>query len=92
MKNKFVDFVENVAIGSIVATLISGLLFIKPILSIGMGWLTGSIIKWLFGIYMTDGLNLLFNTTRFEPNHIPMLCSTLAVIGSYFKSIQTNNE
>lgn len=31
-------------------------------------------------------------TTRFTPDIIPLACATLATIGRYFKSSQTNNN
>ena len=89
MKNKVL---EGVGAGAMITAIVGLLLFISPILAVVYGWFAGSIIKWLFGVYVTNGLNLLFNTTRFTPESIPMLCSVLAVIGSYFKSHQTNNN
>lgn len=74
------------------ALLLVGLLFAHPILAVGIGWFAGSVVELLFGTYITSGLNLLFNTVRFEPNHIPVLCSILAVVGSFFKSVQTNKS
>ncbi len=72
--------------------LLVGLLFAHPILAVVIGWFAGCVIELLFGTYITSGLNLLLNTVRFEPNHIPVLCSILAVVGSYFRSIQMNNK
>lgn len=92
MRSKADKILEGVGIGAIVTAIIGLVVFISPILSVISGWLTGTIIKWLFGAYITNGLNLLFNTTRFAPESIPMICSALAVIGSYFKSHQTNNN
>ena len=86
------DFVENIGLGAIVTTIIGIIFFIAPVLAVGIGWVAGIIIKWLFGTYITNGLNLLFNTTRFTPESIPMICSVLAVIGSYFKSFTNGKE
>ena len=60
--------------------------FISPILSFFLGYVSGQIIEWVIGGQVMDGMNLLFNTTRFTPNMLPMICGALAVIGSFFKS------
>lgn len=59
---------------------------------------TARIIEWYqhydgnVGTTIADGMNLMFNTTRFTPDFIPLACATLATIGKYFKSTQTNNN
>lgn len=90
--SKFDDFVENVGVGTIIAGIVGVVVFLSPILMIGFGWVAGWIIKLIFGSYITDGLNLLLGTTRFEANHLPMICATLGVVGSFFKSTQNNNN
>lgn len=42
-------------------------------------------MKIVGGVVVT-GLNTLFDTTRFIPDLIPVVCGVLAVIGSYFKT------
>lgn len=50
------------------------------------------IEKYGVGTTIADSMNLMFNTTRFTPDFIPLACATLATIGKYFKSTQTNNN
>ena len=35
---------------------------------------------------------MLFNTDRFVVDMVPIVCGTLAVIGSYFKTIVSNDK
>lgn len=45
------------------------------------------------GTTITNGLNLMFDTTRFTPDIIPLACGTLATIGSFFKTrVSSNNS
>lgn len=60
-------------------------MFITPILIFLSGVVSGLILKWIVGGFVIDGLNLIFNTTRFNADKIPIVCGTLAVIGSFFK-------
>lgn len=62
------------------------LLIICPVLSYFCGWLTGVILQWLIGDTVINGMNYLFNTTRFTTDMLPTICGTLGVIGSFFKS------
>lgn len=79
--------VTSIAVGGI------GLaLFLYPIVSLIVGWFGGLVISWVFGSYLSDGLNLLLGTDRFSKNDLPMICATFAVIGSYFKANQVNNN
>ena len=50
------------------------------------GWITGHILSWLIGDTIVNGMNYLFNTTRFTIDMLPIVCGTLGVIGSFFKS------
>lgn len=84
--SKFDDFVENVGIGTIVAGVVGIVVFLSPILMVGFGWVAGWIIRLIFGGYITNGLNLLLGTARFEADHLPMICATLGVVGSFFKT------
>lgn len=68
----------------IVSTIIA--MFIIPILVFLTGVVSGLILKWIVGGFVVDGLNLIFNTTRFSADKIPIVCGALAVIGSFFKS------
>lgn len=69
-----------------------GLLVFSPVITFGFAWLGGWILKMCVGNAIADGMNLMFNTTRFTPDFIPLACATLATIGKYFKSSQTNNN
>lgn len=88
MKN---ETLQNVGIASIIAGFI-GLLVLSPILTFGFAYIGGMIIKFFAGNLAANGLNILFGTTRFSANDIPVICAILATIGKYFKSSQTNNK
>lgn len=65
---------------------------VSPILCFLGGCIAGSILEWAVGDLLVNGLNLLFNTTRFSTDMLPMLCGALAVIGSFFKSSLTTTK
>ena len=65
---------------------------LSPVITFGCGWIGGVILKYFVGNEIAAGMNLMFNTERFVPDFIPLACATLATIGKYFKSSQTNNE
>lgn len=69
-----------------------GLLVFSPVITFGLAWFGGWILKLCVGTAIADGMNLMFNTTRFTPDFIPLACATLATIGKYFKSTQTNKN
>lgn len=71
---------------------IIGLLVFSPVITFGFAWMGGWILKVCVGTAIADGMNLMFNTTRFTPDFIPLACATIATIGKYFKSSQTNNN
>lgn len=62
---------------------IIGLLVFSPVITFGFAWMGGWILKVCVGSAIT---------TRFTPDFIPLACATLATIGKYFKSSQTNNN
>ena len=82
---------EKTGVGAVIIGLLVLLVF-SPILTFGFAYLGGLILQWIIGTSVTDGLNIIFNTTRFTPNLIPIVCATLATIGRYFSSTQTNNN
>lgn len=86
MNNKFF---EGIGLGFIAVIMTGLLLFIAPIIAFVCGWFGGVILHLLTGSYLTNGLNLLFNTHRFHGNNLPMICATLAALGSYLKSSST---
>jgi hypothetical protein len=89
------DTLENVGAVTIVTGAIGGfiaLLVFAPVLTFAFAYLGGMILDWVVGTKLVDGLNLMFNTERFTRDLIPLTCATLATIGKYFKSSQTNNN
>ena len=82
---------ENVGIVTVIFGFI-GLLVISPVLTFGFAYLGGMILNLFVGDGIVSGLNLMFDTTRFTNDLIPLTCATLATIGKYFKSTNTNNN
>lgn len=68
------------------------LLIISPVLNYFCGWLTGVILQWLIGDTVVNGMNYLFNTTRFTTDMLPTICGILGVIGSFFKSTSSSSS
>ena len=71
-------------IGIIILSVVMWL--VGPIINFFCGYIAGSVLSWAVGDTLINGLNVLFNTTRFGAHMLPMICGTLAVIGSFFKS------
>lgn len=65
---------------------------LSPVLYYFGGWITGHLLSWFIGDTIINGVNYLFNTTRFTVDKLPMLCGTLGVIGSFFKSYSYNSK
>ena len=65
------------------------MIIVCPVLYYFGGWITGHILSWLIGDIVVDGMNYLFNTTRFTVDMLPTICGTLGVIGSFFKSTKS---
>lgn len=82
---------ENLGIITAIAGFI-GLLVFSPVLTFGFAYLGGMILDWIVGAKLVNGLNLMFDTTRFTRELIPLTCATLATIGRYFKSSQSNTN
>lgn len=61
-------------------------LLLSPVLGYIEGFLTGLILKWFVGDGIVNGMNMLFNTTKFTTDMLPVVCGALGVIGSFFKS------
>ena len=70
-------------IGYLIILVVS--VFASPIVGFFCGYIAGSILEWTVGGMIVDGLNILFNTTRFNADMLPVICGALAVIGSFFK-------
>jgi hypothetical protein len=49
-------------------------------------YIGGCILKFFVGDALVNGLNIIFNTTRFTKPMIPVICATIATIGKYFKT------
>ena len=75
---------NKIAEGGAVALVVIGILV--------FAYLGGMILDWIVGAKLVNGLNLMFDTTRFTRDLIPLTCATLATIGRYFKSSQTNTN
>ena len=61
-------------------------IFVWPLLYFLGGYVTGLIFAHVVGDMIVDAVNLMFNTTRFSVETLPMVCAVLSVIGSFFKS------
>lgn len=81
------DTIKAVGWLTVISSLI-GVLVFSPVITFGFAWIGGWILKQCVGQLVADGMNLMFNTTRFTPDFIPIACATLATIGKYFKSYQ----
>ena len=92
MKNSKLETVGIVSIVSGVVVTFIGLLVFAPVITFGFAYLGCMILDWIVGKKLVNGLNLMFDTTRFTRDLIPLTCATLATIGRYFKSSQTNNN
>ena len=68
------------------------LVILGPVLNYFFGWLTGVILQQLIGDTVVNGMNYLFNTTRFTTDMLPTICGTLGVIGSFFKSTTSSSS
>lgn len=71
-------------LASVLALIVA--IIVCPVLYYFFGWVTGHILKFFIGDIVINGMNYLFNTTRFTTDMLPTICGTLGVIGSFFKS------
>lgn len=97
MKNSSLGEVEKVEIAEIVEIvgvvgLMILLLVFEPVLTFLCAYVGGMLLDWIVGAKLVNGLNLMFDTTRFTRDLIPLTCATLATIGRYFKSSQSNTN
>ncbi|MBU5331749.1 hypothetical protein KQI61_06030 [Anaerocolumna aminovalerica] len=89
------DTLENIGAVTIITGAVGGfitLLVFAPVLTFLFAYLGGMVLDWVVGAKLVNGLNLMLNTTRFTRDLIPLTCATLATIGRYFRSSQTNNN
>lgn len=82
---------ETVGIVSVIAGFIALLVF-SPVLTFLCAYVGGMLLDWIVGAKLVNGLNLMFDTTRFTRDLIPLTCATLATIGRYFKASQSNTN
>lgn len=83
---------ENVGAVTVIVSFIT-FLVISPALTFAFAYVGGMIINFFVGEGLVKGLNLMFNTTRFTREMIPLTCATLATIGKYFKcNVSTNSK
>lgn len=82
---------ETTGIVSIIIGFIALLVF-SPVLTFFCAYVGGMLLDWVVGAKLVEGLNLMFNTTRFTRDLIPLACATLATIGRYFKASQSNTN
>ena len=68
------------------------LLVFAPVVTFAFAYIGGSLLDWIVGEKLVNGLNLMFDTTRFTRDLIPLTCATLATIGRYFKSSMSNSN
>lgn len=85
------ETIKGVGVLSIIGGFIALLVF-SPVITFGFAYLGGMILDWIVGDGLIKGLNLMFDTTRFTRELIPLTCATLATIGRYFKSSQSNTN
>ena len=71
---------ETVRVVSLIGGFIALLVF-SPILTFLFAYLGGMILDWIVGAELVNGLNLMFDTTRFTRDLIPLKCEKLAKIG-----------
>lgn len=82
---------ENLKIISMIASVLVLLVF-SPVLTFVCAYVGGMLLDWVVGESLVNGLNLMFSTTRFTRELIPLTCATLATIGRYFRSSQNNTN
>lgn len=89
--NKKKEYFENLGIATTIVGFVCLLVF-SPVLTFGLAYLGGMILDWIVGAKLVSGLNLMFDTTRFTRELVPLTCATIATIGRYFKSCQPNKK
>lgn len=83
MINRFDEFKESIeCLGTIIIFI--AIIVCMPLISFGMGFIIGLLIKWIFGEVFVSGLSLL--GINILVSDIPLICGVLNVIGSFFRS------
>lgn len=81
---------ETVLVYCGVAATVLLLLVFAPVIVFALAYIGGMLLDWIVGEKLVNGLNLMFDTTRFTRDLIPLTCATLATIGRYFKFSMPN--
>lgn len=86
------DF-DFAAIIGIIVFIIVFIVFL-PFINFWLAYFGGWLAKLVIGTKLAAALNLLFNTTYFTAEMLPMMAGALGWIGSFFKSTATikNNK
>ena len=79
-----------VVLGAIAAIIM--VIFITPFISFWLCYFGGWIAKITIGAKLVEALNMLFNTTYFIPDKLPLMAGALGWIGSYFKSTKEKHK
>ena len=80
----------GVALGGCFLAII--MIFISPLLSFAIGYLVGLILSWCIGNTVANGMNILFDTTRFTPDLLPIVCGALGTVGSFFRTTTSRTK
>lgn len=83
---------ETVLVYCGAATTVLLLLVFAPVVTFAFAYIGGMLLDWIVGEKLVNGLNLMFDTTRFTRDLIPLTCATLATIGRYFKSSMSDSN
>lgn len=76
------------AVGGIVS--VCALVIIMPFISFWLAYFGGWLCSLVIGDVLANGLNMLFDTTHFHKEMIPLCAATLGWIGGYFKCRNTS--
>lgn len=85
----FISTVFATVLASIAFAL--GLVYV-PLVSFALGYVGGVLLNWIVGAQLSSGMNLIFNTTRFTRESLPIVLATASVIGSYFTQTQSGSK
>lgn len=91
IKSSKFETLETIGVISVIAGVIALLVF-APVLTFLCAYIGGMLLDWIVGEKLVNGLNLMFDTTRFTRDLIPIACATLATIGRYFKASLTHKS
>lgn len=79
-----------IVLGAIAAIIM--VIFIAPFISFWLCYFGGWVAKITIGAKLVEALNMLFNTTYFTKDMIPMVAGALGWIGSYFKTTNIKSK